>query len=474
MADQLRYDLIGSAHTPHLNALLGESCFFPRGYCGSPLCAPARGAFFTGRYPNETGCLINPWAPEDAAHGVVKSGTPNLYSMLEQDWDAWHAGKQHFFTGEKIDHAEGTRTHWLPFDGSYGPALRAAGVRKPGGPAFAGMTPQVQGNGTTRMKRYSTPATGCYEPGFEHFFDAHIVRSALEAVERRDRAKPFFLSTMFLAPHPPLEIPDPWFSRVREVELPENVGRWSPAQSPLQLYHLPGYIGTRYSREEWREVWRVYAGLVSLLDDCVGMLVEKLKAEGLYDDALIVFLSDHGEMLGSHCLWQKMCHYEESSRTPIVFKPPASAPCQRHCDDLISQVDVLPTLCDYLGIEAPPGLPGRSARGAIEGREPLGREEVFVQFDGNGALGNYSRCVVRGRHKLIVDLFKDEIFFELYDLEADPQEDRNLAFDEPEWVAELLGALTTHMRETGDRLAISPEDYTQFTERYRTLTTARR
>ena len=62
---------------------------------------------------------------------------------------------------------------------------------------------------------------------------------------------------MFLAPHPPLEIPEPWFSMVRDIELPRNVGEWSPGQSPLQLYNLPGFIGARYSRDDWHEVWRV-------------------------------------------------------------------------------------------------------------------------------------------------------------------------------------------------------------------------
>lgn len=79
---------------------------------------------------------------------------------------------------------------------------------------------------------------------------------------------------------------------------------------------MAGAIGARYQREEWREPWRVYAGLVNLLNHCVGAILDKLKEQDLYDNSIILFTADHGEMLGSHCLWQKMVLYEESARPP--------------------------------------------------------------------------------------------------------------------------------------------------------------
>jgi arylsulfatase A-like enzyme len=82
MADQLRHDFIGIDHTPSIAALAAESLRFPNAYCASPLCMPARGACFTGRYPNQTGCLINPWVEDDKAHGRPADATPNLYGLL--------------------------------------------------------------------------------------------------------------------------------------------------------------------------------------------------------------------------------------------------------------------------------------------------------------------------------------------------------------------------------------------------------
>jgi hypothetical protein len=96
----------------------------------------------------------------------------------------------------------------------------------------------------------------------------------------------------------------------------------------------------------------------------------------------------------------------------------------------------------------------------------LDRDRVFIQFDGNGARGNFSRAVVCGNHKLNVDFFKDEIFFELYDLARDPQEMNNLAFTAEAEVRELLPSLIEHMVQTEDRLSLSAEAYDTFLTGY--------
>jgi arylsulfatase A-like enzyme len=453
-----------------LEQLRKESVQFHNAYCASPLCVPARGAFFSGRYPNETGCIINPWLPEELRHGTVPAGTPNLYKTLEQDWDSWHTGKQHYLTEEWRQSDTEGKTHWTATEKHYGQYLKQHGKRAPGGKSFRGMTPEMAFGTTTRMKEYSAPNIGCYEEGFDYYFDGYFANASVEALKNRDRSKPFALNAMFLAPHPPLDIPEPWFSQFRpgEVELPDNVGRWSPNQSPLQLYNLTGAIGSKYSRDDWQKVWPVYLGLVGLLDHCVGMVIEELKRQQIYDDTLLIFTSDHGEMLGSHCLWQKMCMYEESVRTPLFIKFPKSfEPQVKECSDLVSAIDIFPTLCDYLDIPIPEGVSGQSLLPMLRG-EANERENIFIQFDGNGARGNFQRAVLSGSYKLIVDIFKDETFLELYDVDGDPQEQVNLAF-EPEQrvrVEKMLGMLREHMNRTGDLLEIEQDVYAAFLAKY--------
>ncbi|SHH42217.1 sulfatase-like hydrolase/transferase [Clostridium grantii] len=309
MADQLRADILGK-DTPNINKIAADGVKFNRAYCDSPLCVPARGAFFTGTYPNVNGSIINPWFELDEAHGDVRKGVPNLYHMMEDSWDSWHSGKQHLYTeGGKIEHNADSKTNWIATDGSYVQYLKEHGKRKPGGNEYRGKVAEMVLGKYTRVREYSTPKTGCYEEGFDFFFDGYFANRAVEAIQKRDKSKPLLLNAMFLAPHPPLDIPEPWFSMYKDVELPENVGIWNKDQSPLQMYNLTGILGSRYSREDWKGIWPVYKGLVSLIDDCVGMIIDELKAQGIYDETMIIFTTDHGEMLGSHGLWQKMCMY---------------------------------------------------------------------------------------------------------------------------------------------------------------------
>ncbi|WP_284639312.1 sulfatase family protein [Paenibacillus silviterrae] len=466
MADQLRWDALGE-HTPNISGLKAESVIFDRAYCASPLCVPARGAFFTGKYPNVTGSLINPWTEQEKQHGMVRPEHVNLYELLEKEWDSWHTGKQHLFTEPKLEHSEDSHTHWLQLEQRYDAFVKASGKKKPGGPAFQGLVPELAYGRITRKRNYSIPKVGRYDEALDYFYDGFILNDSLDAIRQRDRSKPFALNAMFLAPHPPLHIPEPWYSMIQDVMLPDNVGVWSDNQSPLQLYNLTGMLGSSYTKEEWERIWKVYLGLVALLDHCVGQLISELKSEGLYDNTLIVFASDHGEMLGSHRLWQKMCMYEESVKTPLFMKFPSGfEPAVRYSDELVSSVDVLPTLCDALGIEAPESISGVSLMPLIRGeRERVERERIFIQFDGNGARSNFQRCVIEGDHKLIVDIFKDEMFVELYDLAADPQEMNNIAFRKEAnggRIESMLAALRVHMRATGDLLELPEDLYERF------------
>jgi len=100
MADQLRADALGD-FTPNINSLKNEGIAFNRAYCAVPLCAPSRSSFFTGLYANRTGSMINPFDKDDEMFGNTKAGIPNMYGLMETDWDSHHVGKQHFFYGRK-------------------------------------------------------------------------------------------------------------------------------------------------------------------------------------------------------------------------------------------------------------------------------------------------------------------------------------------------------------------------------------
>lgn len=467
MADQLRADVLGT-FTPHINRLKADGVSFSRTYAASPLCAPSRAAFFTGRYPNNNGCLINGWNVEDAHFRYVKSGTPNLYQTMSKYWDAFQVGKQHFFTADSIDHDPRVKVTWITQE-NYNRWMKSKGVKKPGGREFTALVPELVSGKHTHVRRYTVPVCKPYLPGLSYFHDNYFADKSIEAIHSAS-SRPLLLTTTFLSPHPPFNIPEPYYSKVKAADLkvPPDVGQWYPGQSPLQLYQLTGFIGTRYSREEWIDVWARYLGLVNLLDDEVGRIVAQLKHEGLYDQALVIFTADHGEMLGSHSLWMKNCMYEASARVPLIIKFPKSfRPAIRETSQLTSLIDVWPTLIDYLGIPAAGSTDGVSLMPLVKGRA-LARKRIFMQYDGNSAYGGNQRAVVEGDYKLIIDTFEGQIFLELYNEKTDPLESRNLALD-PAYAAktkQLLTRVRGFMQETGDRFHLPDAIYAQFTAAY--------
>lgn len=451
VADQLRYDVLGKGITPNIDRLIGESVEFTNAYCASPLCVPARGAMFTGTYPGTNGSLINGWYPPERKYSRVKAEMDHLYKIMERlEMDCIHSGKQHLFIeGQQPEDCETSATRWLTTERTYKEYLKEHGKVAPGGPLFRTPVPEMSGGKVTRVSNYSNPHTGRYEEGKDYYFDEYFTTEALKTLKEYTGEKPLFLSMMYLAPHPPLQIPEPWYSLVKTdgFVLPENVGVWYPGQSPLQKYNLTGVVGNSYHLDDWKETWRVYLGLVGMLDDCVGRILKELKKQNLYDDSLIIFTSDHGEMLGSHCLFQKMCMYEESAKVPLSIHLPGGVSGGTQIADYVSHIDLLPTICQLYETETTHKMDGRSLLNRMTSQTPLPEKPVYIQYDGNASLGNFQRCVVWKGHKLIVDIFKDEIYYELYYIEKDPQETDNLALYEEkrELMEEMKQLLITHL-----------------------------
>ena len=468
MADQLRYDAIGK-YTPHINELMKDGVSFNRTYTASPLCVPSRAAFFTGRYPNTTGSLINGWTDADAHYAKVRSGTPNLYHTMSKNWETWQIVKQHFFSEDKIDEDPAIKVNWIT-QKSYNEWMKKQGIRKPGGRWFTDFSPELVSGKYTHVKRYTVPKFKVYEEGLQYFHDDYFSKRSVEAITNHKSNKPLLLITTFLSPHPPYDIPEPYFSKIKngDLKIPANVGQWYKDQSPLQLYALPGFIGSRYSRDEWTKIWPKYFGLVSLLDDETGKILDALKRKGIYDEALIIFTADHGEMLGSHSLWMKNCMYEESARVPLIIKFPNNFPTDvKEINQPVSLIDVWPTLMDYLKIKDQDKTDGTSLMPLLNGKESK-PNTVFIQYDGNAAYGSNQRCIVDGNYKLIIDTFKDEIYLELYDVVNDSEETTNLAMDPKHEMLtrKLITKIREHMLNTNDLLHFPKDVYKNFITHY--------
>jgi arylsulfatase A-like enzyme len=170
----------------------------------------------------------------------------------------------------------------------------------------------------------------------------------------------------------------------------------------------------------------------------------------LWDEALVIFMTDHGDMLGSHSLFQKMCMYEDSAHIPLLVKPPGSRRVER-AGSLVSHLDIAATICEYLDLPALPESDGVSLVPALEGKAEAVREQVFIEFNGNSGRGFEQRCLVRGDWKYIYTKGDRD---ELYNLKDDADETRNVAGDAAFETTrlELRGRLAAIMRGTADRI----------------------
>jgi arylsulfatase A-like enzyme len=210
------------------------------------------------------------------------------------------------------------------------------------------------------------------------------------------------------------------------MPVPENLRATNQEPSELQRSRTRGKAGERpmdWSDQRWREMASVYYNLTETADALVGKVLAAVAQAGLKDNTVIVFTSDHGECLGAHQFVHKQKFYEESAAVPmIVCAPGQGARTGVDAKHLVSGLDVLPTLCDYAGITPPASFQGLSLRPLIEQREVPWRNYVVAEV---GEQHN-GRMVRSDRYKYIV-YSKSELPEQLFDLESDPGEARNLA-----------------------------------------------
>ncbi len=467
MTDQHRYDTLGAygdrqCDTPNLDALAGESVIFDRHYTSCPLCVPARTSLSTGMWASRIGVIINYWIPQEAKYGVLAPRHKTLYERFaEEGYRVAQVGVQHVNCDPPL--ARRVPAGLFVDRDEYNDYMANQGLALPNDKPYRAPCPDfVEGNMVTT--EYTAPKTGVWPHSPEHFYDQWIARRAIETIEQADPAEPLLLFTNFWSPHCPLYAPQPYASMYdpAKVELPENIGQWYPGQSAMQLVNLPGFLGSSLSIDDWRKAWAMYLGMVTLVDNAIGQVVAALKRRGFWDDALVIFAPDHGEMLGAHRLWQKMCMYEESIRTPMFVKAPNMdrARAGSRVTGLTSHVDFMNTMYDYTGLGVDPRADGQSLRPLIEGTAETVRNEVFSEFSGNAGRGSYSRAIITDRYKFVYCRTQPytQAEYELYDRQTDPLETKNLANDPAHKPIrdDLARRLADHMQKAGDCLAFEP------------------
>jgi len=253
----------------------------------------------------------------------------------------------------------------------------------------------------------------------------------VEWIEKVPDDFPWHFFVSFVGPHDPFDPPSAYGDRYRNAEVP-NAIRDSMARKPA-------WVRNRIRAMEAEEVAvtrRQYCGAIELIDDQVGSILDALERRGLHEHTVILFSSDHGEMLGDHGLYTKSVAYEPSLRVPLLVAG-LGIEGGRASDALVELIDIHPTICELAGVPPQAHIDARSIAPILRGEAAQHRTETV------GAIRNF-RCIRTNEHKLIQN-YNDRV--ELYDLENDPDEVHNVADDQPDLVRTLGQRLAQRFKE---------------------------
>lgn len=465
MADHLRHDVLGCTGvsrlfegdppplSPNIDRLAARSLILDRHFTNCPLSVPARSSIMSGLYPHQHGAIINGWLPQERPFGTMRDDVELMpQHLLDAGYRVVHVGVQHV----RIQPDFTQRLVGVEFVGPFGHGAHRAELQQRGlqleDPALF-KDPVIDfENGRPVVSSGTNAQVGIFPLVEDLFYDRQLAESMAATIRGHRSSQPLALFGMFWLPHPPLVVPRAWSRLVdlKRFNLPATTGKWYAGMPALQLANFPGQMGAHVTMTQWQQAWTAYLGMVALLDDCIGRVITALVETGIADDALIVITSDHGEMLGSHRLFQKMCMYEEAVRVPAIIKPPGRVG-PRRSTSLTNHLDLTATLLDAAGAAPMPDSPGRSllplATGSSQDRPSA--SHVFASYDGNAGRAFRQRMARSRSHKLIHNIGDRP---ELYNLADDPRETRNL-WNDPEHAAdqrELIDALHAWMDATGD------------------------
>ncbi|MHA6644712.1 choline-sulfatase [Mesorhizobium sp. A623] len=398
-------------HAPHLKALAARSARFKNNYTASPLCAPGRASFMSGQLPSRTGVYDN-------AAEFVSSIPTYAHHLRAAGYRTCLSGKMHFVGPDQLHgFEERLTTDIYPADFGWTPDYRKPGERIEWWYHNLG---SVTGAGVAEI-------TNQMEYDDEVAFHAEQKLYQLSRESDGPR-RPWCLTVSLSHPH------DPFVARRKYWDLYENCQALDPESAFIpyekqdahsqRLYKASDYDSFDITREQIRRSRRGYFANISYVDDKVGELLSVLEHTRMADDTVILFCSDHGDMLGERGLWFKMSFFEGSARVPLMVAG-RGIPAGLYTEP-VSNLDICPTLCDIAGVDMSAVMPwtdGQSLKPLTEGVART--EPVLMEY---AAEGSYAPMVAirDGSYKFVHCEIDPP---QLFDLAADPLERDNLAAD---------------------------------------------
>lgn len=416
MADQFRADCIGFSGnrqilTPYLDDLAASGCYFQRGYSNSPVCVPARACLLTGQKPSNTGFFNNnfkvPWNFENTlVHQLQRSGYQTI-----------NVGKNHFCPQRaKLGYEINLLYETKPSEAGT-PCEYHSWLRERGNGFYEDTALKHSRNAWTVL-----PWTGPTELHPSEW----TATTAIDQLNRLDPTRPFFMKVSFHRPHPPLDPPLHCWDLYRDVELEDpGIGDWAPSFDEDTHCLIP--FEGRIPREHLIRAKKAYYAQITHIDSQIGRLTDYLKDRKIFDQTTILFIADHGEMMGDHNMFRKGQPYEGSAHIPFIIKFGKGCGSQYNGQTTsmpVSLVDIMPTCLDLAGVENISPCDGASLLQLLE--SPTERHHITGEsYRDEKSITSGGMYVVTDRYKYIWD--SQNGIELLFDLVVDPKELHNLA-----------------------------------------------
>ncbi len=422
--------------TPNIDRLAEEGVVFETAYCNYPLCAPSRFSMATGMLASRIGAYDN------AAE--MPASTPTYAHYLRAlGYQTGLSGKMHFVGPDQLHGFERRLTSDIyPSDFEWTADWDAQG--------FGGAT-------DIRMLTRSGICARSVQIDYDNEVTHKAVREIYD-VARSDDERPLFLHVSYTHPHDPyLCLRKHWDLYDGQDIPPPRVERPTDEENDphsIRVLKQHGLYDAEIPDDVIMRARKAYYGSVSYIDDQVGAVMEALRASGMADNTVMIFSSDHGEMLGERGLWLKKTFFDQALRIPLIVHGPSRLKPSR-VKEYVSLLDLVPSLCDMAsnGEWEPPvdRLDGESWFALLDDPQAEPQRDVLAELLCEGILAPIF-MIRRGRFKFVTSKGDPD---QLYDLDADPDETANLA-DAPEH-ADLIEELSAEAARLWDNDAISAD-----------------
>lgn len=417
--------------TPVIDQLARDGVRFDNHFTTAPICHPSRAAIDTGLHPHLTGQLTNRGGRNNGDFHIWDD-LPSYAGVLRTlGYHTGYVGQHHLRPENFDDNIPG-----------YG-AFRAAGFHE-----------------TPRPDRPHNKFFGTLQPEVPMHREDFTRIGALETLERYSQLdSPWLLQVEYDMPHPPFVLAEKWANLYNpaDFQAPANFFDTCDGKPPVHALTRSKQQKNTGLEHEWDEMWQAlsahYAGCVSMLDAFTGEIMQKLRDLNLEENTLVIYTSDHGELVGAHGVVTKYhMMYDEVLRVPFVARWPGHLPQGTAVESFTNHTDLWPTLVELAGGEVPSHVQGISWAGLAQGEEIVEeRDSTYAQLHGFGANWYSLRMVQNADWKYV---WHPCAGHELYDLRSAPSELFNVAESQPEQVEKMQILMRTWMEQVNDPLRI--------------------